>query len=146
MKLPGILSSLFVSVMLSNCTQSVRPYSAEQEKQRTETREDRQTDLRRVYQQGLDDGRSDAAEHQGPRHVAYVTAAEKAYGDGYRDGYSAAANANEPVRDAAYNQGFDYGMRDRARKKPSDPDAYIGEYDSRFRASFERGYLDGYNR
>lgn len=146
MKLPGILSSVLASIVLSSCAHSVKPYSAEQEKWRADVREGQQTELRRLYEQGLHDGRSDAAEHQGPRHVAYVTAAEKAYGDGYREGYGAAGTAGEPVRDEAYNQGFDYGMRDRARKKPSDPDAHIGDYDARFRSSFERGYLDGFNR
>jgi hypothetical protein len=143
MKLPRFLSSVLASIVLSSCASAVKPYSSEQEAWRVDVREGQQSELRRLYEQGLHDGRFDAAEHQGPRHVAYVTAAEKAYGDGYREGYGA---AGEPVRDEAYNQGFDYGMRDRARKRPSDPEAHIGDYDARFRLSFERGYLDGYNR
>ncbi|WP_395753481.1 hypothetical protein [Prosthecobacter sp.] len=48
-------------------------------------------------------------------------------------------------RDPTYNQGYDYGLRDRTAGRPSDPAAQVGRYDPRYRASFERGYYDGYN-
>lgn len=48
-------------------------------------------------------------------------------------------------RDAAYQQGYDYGLRDRTGGRVADPAVHVGRYDPRKRSSFERGYYDGYN-
>lgn len=50
-----------------------------------------------------------------------------------------------PVSDPAYNQGYDFGLRDRVARRQNDPSAHTGVYDPRFRRSFERGYSDAYN-
>ncbi len=55
-----------------------------------------------------------------------------------------AAQQAQP-RDPTYNQGYDYGLRDRTGGRVADPAAQVGRYDPRYRASFERGYYDGYN-
>ena len=48
-------------------------------------------------------------------------------------------------RDPIYNQGYDYGLRDRTNGRAADPTAYVGRYDPRYRSSFERGYYDAFN-
>jgi hypothetical protein len=48
-------------------------------------------------------------------------------------------------KDAAYQQGFDYGVRDRTGGRVADPATHVGRYDPRKRSNFERGYYDGYN-
>jgi hypothetical protein len=50
-----------------------------------------------------------------------------------------------PASDPTYNQGYDFGLRDRVAGRQSDPGAHTGVYDPRFRRSFERGYSDAYN-
>ena len=59
---------------------------------------------------------------------------------GYPSGSPAPQN-NDPY----YQQGYDYGLRDRVSGRPSDPTAHTGRYDPRYRRSFERGYVDAYN-
>ncbi len=59
---------------------------------------------------------------------------------GYPSG-SPAPQTNDPY----YQQGYDYGLRDRVSGRPSDPTAHTGRYDPRYRRSFERGYVDAYN-
>lgn len=44
-----------------------------------------------------------------------------------------------------YNQGYDYGMRDRAARRPRDPSAHSASMDPWSRQSFEKGYIDAYN-
>jgi hypothetical protein len=50
-----------------------------------------------------------------------------------------------PTNDPVYQQGYDYGLRDRVGGRPNDPGAHTGRYDPRNRRSFERGYVDAYN-
>lgn len=50
-----------------------------------------------------------------------------------------------PSNDPAYQQGYDYGLRDRVSGRQNDPGAHTGRYDPRNRRSFERGYSDAYN-
>ena len=50
-----------------------------------------------------------------------------------------------PTNDPNYQQGYDYGLRDRVGGRPNDPGAHPGRYDPRNRRSFERGYSDAYN-
>lgn len=150
MNLRPLLALAFISTSLSNCSHSVRPYSDKREAARVEGREVMQSAGQLAFDEGRVDGQSDRSNGEPDnyrRHSPmYTPATEKAYADGYREGYQSSAAATEPERDGTYNQGFDYGMRDRARGKPSDPDAYVGEIGARSRASFARGYLDGYNR
>ena len=44
-----------------------------------------------------------------------------------------------------YSQGYDFGMRDRAARRPRDPDAHTTALDPWSRQAFERGYLDAFN-
>ncbi len=149
MKHSRLLAVIPVTLVLSHCANSVRPYSDKREQSRTEVRDVQQTAAQFAFEDGKQAGQTDRA-HGDPdnyrRHSPmYAPATERAYADGYREGYGSASPA-EPARDAVYNQGFDYGMRDRARQKPRDPEAHVGEYDAASRASFDQGYLDGYNR
>jgi hypothetical protein len=50
-----------------------------------------------------------------------------------------------PASDPAYNQGYDFGLRDRVAGRQNDAGAHTGVYDPRFRRSFERGYSDAYS-
>jgi hypothetical protein len=50
-----------------------------------------------------------------------------------------------PTSDPSYQQGYDYGLRDRVAGRQNDPGAHTGRYDPRNRRSFERGYVDAYN-
>jgi hypothetical protein len=50
-----------------------------------------------------------------------------------------------PTNDPVYQQGYDYGLRDRVGGRPNDPGAHTGRYDPRNRRSFECGYVDAYN-
>lgn len=150
MKPVRLLALISIVVCLSQCSHSVRPYSDKREQSRVEKRDVEQTEQQIIHDEGKQAGQSDRARGDPDnyrRHSPmYTPATEKAYADGYREGYNPTGAANEPVRDEGYDQGFDAGMKDRARKKASDPDAHIGEYDAKLRASFERGYLEGYNR
>jgi hypothetical protein len=50
-----------------------------------------------------------------------------------------------PMSDPTYNQGYDFGLRDRVAGRQNDSGAHTGVYDPRFRRSFERGYSDAFN-
>jgi hypothetical protein len=50
-----------------------------------------------------------------------------------------------PTNDQAYQQGYDFGLRDRVGGRANDPGAHTGRYDPRNRRSFERGYSDAYH-
>jgi hypothetical protein len=149
-----ILPVIALMVTLTQCT-TPAPYTPLQEQWRSDVREQDRELSSRAYQLGIQDGRMDFANGEANnyrRHLArYSSATERAYADGYGEGYqsgaaSGGASVTEPFRDAAYNQGYDYGVRDRVRGKPSDPDAYWGTYDARQQPSFMRGYQDGFNR
>ena len=60
---------------------------------------------------------------------------------GYPQTQAPAPLANTP----AYNQGYDYGLRDRTGGRLADPATHVGRYDPRQRTSFEQGYHEGYN-
>ena len=122
-----------------------------------------------AYQRGMQDGQSDAQRRQSQNYNRHRTrfdrSSEMAYRDGYNQAYSQsnsslgggylqypttpaypqpqspAPQANSP----AYNQGYDYGLRDRAAGRIADPSTHVGRYDPRQRADFERGYHGGYN-
>jgi hypothetical protein len=149
--------AIFLIVLLTALTQCTTPdpYTPQQEQWRSDMREQDREQSSRAYQLGIQDGRMDFANGEANnyrRHLArYTPSTERAYADGYGEGYQSGAadggaSVTEPFRDAAYNQGYDYGVRDRVRGKPSDPDAYWGTYDARQQPSFTRGYQDGYNR
>lgn len=123
---------------------------------------------RQAYENGVQDGRADAQQRQSQDYHRHSTRFDRntvlAYRDGYNQGYSMMSNSqrevggsypngygNQPApqqpaqRDPAYNQGYDYGLRDRTSGRIADPAAQVGRYDPRYRSSFERGYYDGYN-
>ena len=148
MKPRHLFSFILLSLCLAHCAHSVKPYSDKREASRATAHEMVQTDEQFAFADGRQAGQRDVAlgdRDSYRRHSPmYTPATENAYADGYHEGYGGTTAA--PVRDEGYQQGFDYGMRDRAGRKASDPDAHIGEYDPRLRASFERGYVDGFNK
>ncbi len=122
-----------------------------------------------AYQRGMQDGQADAQQRQSQnynRHrTRYDRSTEMAYRDGYNQAYSQSSSSlgggylnpqappgypqspsPAPVANTpAYNQGYDYGLRDRTGGRIADPATHVGRYDPRQRTSFERGYQDGYN-
>jgi hypothetical protein len=138
--------------------------------QRLEMRE-RGADLNRMaYERGWQDGQMDAQQRQAKNDGRHTTRFDRntvlAYRDGYSQGYTQSQQSSSgglqwpgqgaPVnplppqqqpqaqRDPAYNQGYDYGLRDRTSGRVADPAAHVGRYDPRYRASFERGYHDAF--
>lgn len=55
-------------------------------------------------------------------------------------GSPSAPSSNDP----SYNQGYEYGLRDRVSGRQADAGAHVGAYDPRYRRSFERGYYDAF--
>ncbi|WP_395744429.1 hypothetical protein [Prosthecobacter sp.] len=120
-----------------------------------------------AFERGEQDGQADAQQGQSQNYHRYSSRfdrnTELAYRDGYNHRYAQTINnqgqpgaypnqgmpsqpgAVQSPRDPAYNQGYDYGLRDRTGGRPADPAAQVGRYDPRYRSSFERGYYDGYN-
>lgn len=127
-----------------------------------------------AFERGQQDGQADAQQRQSQNYHRYPSrfdrSTEMAYRDGYNQSYSQTnsslggiggypnqgawqqpqPNALPPPqqqqpRDPIYNQGYDYGLRDRTGGRVADPAAQVGRYDPRYRSSFERGYYDGYN-
>lgn len=135
-----------------------RPYSNERENYRAEAREWDQRQNQYAYERGLSDGRADAGAGEAKSYVrhgqSYTLGTRGAYVAGYDAAYAEADSQNPTVpgyphethleRDPAYNQGYDYGLRDRVAGRPADVDAHTGSFDPRYRRSFESGYLDAY--
>ncbi|MDP1587006.1 MAG: hypothetical protein Q8M07_04655 [Prosthecobacter sp.] len=169
-----LLASLTLPLLLTQCLdpmmhgpQGGYPYG--DPNQRLEMRE-RGTDLNRMaYERGWQDGQMDAQQRQAKNYGRHTTRFDRntvlAYRDGYSQGYTqsqqgspsglqwpgAGAPVNplppqqqQPPRDPAYNQGYDYGLRDRTSGRVADPAAHVGRYDPRYRSSFERGYHDAF--
>lgn len=138
-----------------------RPYSDQREQYRNDVRDYSQEENQRANERGEEDGRLDYAggeQRSYLRHYRnYTEGTRAAYQDGYDRGYGTAPLSNGGANgsngggndyrsqpDPSYNQGYDYGLRDRVAGRPSDPGAYTGSYDPRFRRSFEQGYADAY--
>lgn len=135
-------------------------YTPQQEQYRNEWRDMGRQQNQMAYERGVSDGRADYgagldASYQ--RHYqSYTPATQSTYTQGYDFGYAPAGGRDSteyrpaPAPDAApdpyYNRGYDFGLRDRVGGRPQDPGAHSGAYDPRYRRSFERGYLDGYER
>lgn len=128
-----------------------------------------------AFERGQQDGQADAQQGQSQNYRRYPSRydrnTEMAYRDAYNQSYGLTMNSRrelgypsqgmeqqqpqwgapqqpqqqQPQRDPAYNQGYDYGLRDRTGGRVADPSAYVGCYDPRYRSSFERGYYDAYN-
>lgn len=127
-----------------------------------------------AFERGQQDGQADAQQQQSQnyrRHPSrYDRNTEMPYRDAYNQSFGLTMNSRReiggypsypnqgmaqpqqqgtaqqpPPRDPAYNQGYDYGLRDRTGGRVADPAAQVGRYDPRYRSSFERGYNDGYN-
>lgn len=133
--------------------------------QRIEMREQGNDLNRMAYERGMQDGRGDAQQRQSQNYNRHRTrfdrSTEMAYRDGYNQGHGQAGSSlgggylnpgpgtpdapPPPTRDAGYNQGYDYGLRDLTSGRTADPAAHVGRYDPRQCSSFERGYHDAYN-
>lgn len=165
-----LLASLALPLLLTQCVEpyyqgpnSGDPYANNPYRQ---DMRDQGTQMNRVaFETGVQDGRVDAQQRQSQNYQRYPSRfdrnTEMAYRDGYNQGYSLMSNSQRelggygnqgtattpaaPARDPAYNQGYDYGLRDRTGGRVADPAAHVGRYDPRYRSSFERGYYDSYN-
>ncbi|MCB1279837.1 hypothetical protein [Prosthecobacter sp.] len=168
-----LLASLALPLLLTQCVDPYyygpngrdpyanNPYRQDMRDQGTEMN-------RQAYERGIQDGRSDAQQRQAQDYRRYSSRfdrnTEMAYRDGYNQGYALMRNSQgelggaygngygaqptqpqQPARDPAYNQGYDYGLRDRTSGRVADPAAHVGRYDPRYRSSFERGYYDAFN-
>lgn len=134
-----------------------------------DTREQGAQLSRQAYERGWREGQIDAQQRQpqsyNRHHQSYDRNTEMPYRDGYNQGYASVSGsqggsyppantggyvdpATPPTvqRDPAYNQGYDYGLRDRTSGRVADPAAHVGRYDPRYRSSFERGYHDAFNQ
>lgn len=162
-----LLSALVLPLLLTQCVDpyygpnSGDPYANNPYRQ--DMRDQGQQMNRMAYERGQQDGRADAQQRLSQDYHRHGTRFDRntvlAYRDGYNQGYSMMNNSQgelggygnqggappAPARDPAYNQGYDYGLRDRTSGRIADPAAQVGRYDPRYRASFERGYYDGYN-
>ncbi|MFN7563018.1 MAG: hypothetical protein ACK5TH_14645 [Prosthecobacter sp.] len=126
-----------------------------------------------AFERGWQDGQMDAQRRQSQNYNRHRGArfdpnTELAYRDGYNQGFASISsslnNLNQgpppypqqgggfqqpppapAENDAAYQQGYDYGLRDRVGGRVADPAAHVGRYDPRKRSNFDRGYYDGYN-
>ena len=83
---------LCLSLGLSHCAQSVRPYSDKREAARIDARETGQSIEQLAYEDGKQAGQADRAlgdpDNYRRHSPMYTPATEKAYADGYRDGYN----------------------------------------------------------
>ena len=153
----SLLASLVLPLLLTQCVDPSMPNPNGSDPYANPYRMDMRDQAsqlnRQAYERGQQDGQMDAA-NRGPNNYRLRTSrydynTEAAYRDGYNAGYNnstaAPAAGGGAVRDPAYNQGYDYGLRDRTGGRVADPAAQVGRYDPRYRASFERGYYDGYN-
>jgi len=146
------------------------PYPSGREEYRSDMREyDRnqsQQAYTRGWKDGADDGRS-GLRRGSSNPYGYNSAQAQAYQDGYTQGYQSNSSAapgygqnrptpaypddspstpstQAPSNDPSYNQGYEYGLRDRVAGRQADAGAHVGSYDPRFRRSFERGYYDAF--
>ncbi len=163
--------SLFVPLLLTQCVDTFGPNGADPyaNPYRQDMRDQGSQMNGMAFERGQQDGLADAQQQQSQnyqRHPSrYDRNTEMAYRDGYNQRYSQTINSrgefggspNQGLaqqqgaaqqslpRDPTYNQGYDYGLRDRTGGRAADPAAQVGRYDPRYRSSFERGYYDGYN-
>jgi len=146
------------------------PYSEGREQYRTDMREYDRTQAQQAYDRGLREGSADGRSGL-PRNTrrnpfgpsstqagAYNDGYEQGYRSNFREaapnfnttpgypdsGYNTAPTPNQPANDPSYNQGYEYGLRDRVSGRQADAGAHVGTYDPRFRRSFERGYYDAF--
>lgn len=134
----------------AGCAHRVKPYTTKQEQAKVETQQVELSGMQLAFADGKESGERDrmAGDPDNYRRHSplYRPATEKAFADGYREGFRPPLATNGAVRGEGYSLGFDAGTRDRARSKPADPDAHAGEYKAELRPEFERGYLDAYGR
>jgi hypothetical protein len=131
-----------------------RPYSEAREEYRSSANDYVRDQNIDAYNRGYQDGNQDFGVGEAKSYLRhannYDETTRAAYQDGYNKGYgstpppSMGGPAVQGAVDPAYNQGYDYGMRDRVAGRRADPDAYAGSYDPRFRRSFERGYYEAF--
>ncbi len=175
MQLMKSLAALVLSMLLTNCIDPMMmdmgrdPYADPYGNQRRADMRDQGRNLNQMaYERGNMDGQADAQQRQSQnynRHTdRYDRNTEMAYRDGYNQSYSASNSSLgagyyngtpppgsvmptqvAPPNDPAFNQGYDFGLRDRTAGRVADPAVHVGRYDPRNRTSFERGYYDGYN-
>lgn len=150
------------------------PYTEGREQYRTDMREYDRTQSQQAYDRGMRDGTDDARsglQRNTQRNpFGYSSPQASAYNDGYEQGYRSnpgyqgnapaynpapgypgpgsgsgyAPPAPQESNDPSYNQGYEYGLRDRVAGRQADAGAHVGRYDPRYRRSFEQGYYDAF--
>jgi hypothetical protein len=169
--LPVILSPLY----LCHCyytPQGVGAWTPQQQAYQSDVRQFDQQMQQRAYQSGAASGEADRRAGVAPNYRRYTRlynqASERAFSDGYQRGYQQArVPYNQPIAPRpqtgglfnpfapsqptgnqatlVYNKGYDYGMRDRAARRPRDPGSHMANMQPWERQAFERGYIDAYN-
>jgi len=170
---PSFYLSLFLPLLLTQCADTYGPNGGDPyaNPYRQDMRDQGSQMNSMAYERGQQDGQADAQAGQTQNYQRYSSRfdrnTEMAYRDAYNQSYSVTINSRGGIggypnqgmaqppaqnvpqqqapRDPTYNQGYDYGLRDRTGGRVADPAAQVGRYDPRYRASFERGYYDGYN-
>lgn len=149
------------------------PYTDQREQYRTQAQDQAQQQNQLAYERGISDGRADSQagllKNYARHFQSYTPSTQAAYRAGYDQGFLPqlaplpgvpnpwqqqpqtpvypvqGTYTPPPANDPVYNQGYDYGLRDRVAGRQNDPAAHTGSYDPRYRRNFERGYSDAYN-
>ena len=171
---PSLYVSLLLPLLLTQCVDPYGPNGGGDpyaNPYRQDMRDQGSQMNSMAFERGQQDGQADAQQGQSQNYQRYASRfdrnTEMAYRDAYNQSYGLTMNSRRELggypnqglaqpqqqvapqqqapRDPAYNQGYDYGLRDRTGGRVADPAAQVGRYDPRYRSSFERGYYDGYN-
>ena len=150
------------------------PYAPRQQAYQSNVREYGRDIYRQAYENGARSGEADRRAGLGPDYRRYGRlfnqGTERAFADGYHLSYQqgrapypqpggvpmppatlpptshqAPSQAPENSTTPMYNRGYDFGMRDRAARRPRDPEAHMAGLPAWARPWFERGYLDAFN-
>lgn len=103
------------------------------------------------YEEGYQDGVSDARSNQSNDFRRYRSKLDNQYESFYQSGYDDGYSSIQPFarwsdrQKNTYDQGYDDGKDDRQRNISRLPARYEGQYDRQFEAYYNKGYLDGYD-
>lgn len=104
----------------------------------------------RAYADGYEQGYRSSPPQGGPPGYpgqGYAPSGQAPAYPGQGQGYVAPYQPPAPPQssnDPGYNQGYEYGLRDRVAGRQADAEAHVGAYDPRYRRTFEKGYYDAF--